>query len=396
MGRVGLQIMALKSFLAALDGQDAYLLDMLTTNDVFKRELGPTRAVDALKVLFEEINAFSSGLTSPFQYTSPNTLRAQISAARMRITSRIEELNLTNNEESFQMEDLSMPEALDKRRVFVVHGRNMDARKAIFDFLPRINLDPIEWEEAVKMAGSTSASNLNAIERAFSHAQAAIIILTGDDLARLGKRYLSEHDDAYERDLTRQARPNVIFEAGMAFGLDPTRTVIVSFGKTRPISDIAGINILHLSDTPESRQKLAGRLKNAGCDVMLRHFMVTRIRSISMQVLRLLDAGHRTPPPPPQCSELVRTAAEGSEPNLHRAAFLSEYARLCRRPSYGKDVCRQGRLARAVDSVRSCLSPSMMESVHFLVANNAARWIASDGLMVDQVTICDPQGVHHD
>src|SRR5260370_19461326 len=269
MGRVGLQIMALKSFLAALDEQDAYLLDTLTTNDIFKRELGPTRALDALKVLFEEINAFSSGLTSPFQYTSnPNTLRAQINAARMRITSRIEELNLTNNEESFQMEkDLSMPKALDKRRVFVVHGRNMDARKAIFDFLPRINLDPIEWEEAVEMAGSTSALNLNAIERAFSHAQSAVIILPVDDLARLGKRYLSEHDDAYERNLTRQARPNGIFEAGMAFGLYTTRTVIVSFGKTRPISDIAGINILHLSDTPESRQKLAGRLKNAACDV---------------------------------------------------------------------------------------------------------------------------------
>ena len=156
----------------------------------------------------------------------------------------------------------------DPRRVFVVHGRNADARKAIFDFLPRINLDPIEWEEAIAMTASASPSTLTAIERAFSMAQAAVVILSGDDLARLGKRYLTPHDQAHERNITRQARPNVIFEAGMAFGQYPTRTVIVSFDRTRPISDIDGINILHLTDTAESRHKLAGRLKNAGCDVV--------------------------------------------------------------------------------------------------------------------------------
>lgn len=43
--------MALKSFLAALDEQDAYLLDMLRTNDVIRRELGPTTAVGTLKSL---------------------------------------------------------------------------------------------------------------------------------------------------------------------------------------------------------------------------------------------------------------------------------------------------------------------------------------------------------
>jgi predicted nucleotide-binding protein len=153
----------------------------------------------------------------------------------------------------------------DKRRVFVVHGRNILARDAVFELLRAIDLYPIEWEEAIAMTGNTSPSTLTAIERAFANAQAALVILTGDDLARLGKRYLSEQDEPYEHRLTRQARPNVIFEAGMAFGNHPGRTVIVSFGKTRPISDIAGTNILYLSDSPESRQKLAGRLKNAGC-----------------------------------------------------------------------------------------------------------------------------------
>jgi hypothetical protein len=143
----------------------------------------------------------------------------------------------------------------------------MDARNAIFNFLPRINLDPIEWEEAIAMTGSAAPSILTAIERAFSHARAAVVILSGDDLSRLGRRYVTENDEPYERHPTRQARPNVIFEAGMAFGLYPTRTLIVSFGKTRPISDIGGINILYLSDDAQSRKKIAGRLTNAGCGV---------------------------------------------------------------------------------------------------------------------------------
>jgi hypothetical protein len=137
----------------------------------------------------------------------------------------------------------------------------------MFDFLARINLSPIEWEEAIAFTGAAAPSNFTAIERAFYNSQAAVIILTGDDLARLGKRYLEAHEELYETNLTRQARPNVIFEAGMAFGMFPARTLIVSFGKTRPFTDVAGFNILFVNDDAESRQKIAGRLKNAGCDV---------------------------------------------------------------------------------------------------------------------------------
>jgi predicted nucleotide-binding protein len=33
----------------------------------------------------------------------------------------------------------------DKRRVFVVHGRNILARDAVFELLRAIDLYPIEW-----------------------------------------------------------------------------------------------------------------------------------------------------------------------------------------------------------------------------------------------------------
>ena len=39
-------------------------------------------------------------------------------------------------------------------------------------------------------------------------------------------------DPAYERRLTGQARPNVLFEAGMAYGKDPNSTVLAQLGVT--------------------------------------------------------------------------------------------------------------------------------------------------------------------
>jgi hypothetical protein len=118
-------------------------------------------------------------------------------------------------------------EAVNTRRVFVVHGRNMQARDAMFAFLRAIDLNPIEWEEAIDMTNETSPYIGHVVDIAFSKAQAAVILLTGDDMARLGRRYLTPSDQEYEKRLTPQARPNVIFEMGMAFGKYPGRTLIV-------------------------------------------------------------------------------------------------------------------------------------------------------------------------
>ena len=220
-----------------------------------------------LEAIFGEVNALRHSLLLPFKRTDdPDSLRPQIRSARARVDEQIKAIRNSLEESTKLKLGRPLPD-VDRRRVFVVHGRNMPARDAIFNFLSRINLSPIEWEEAIDMTGSTAPSNLTTIEHAFSNARAAVIILSGDDIARLGRRYLSETDGPYERLPTGQARPNVIFEAGMSFGYYPARTLFVSFGKTRPISDIDGINILYLSDDAKSRKKIAGRLTNAGCAV---------------------------------------------------------------------------------------------------------------------------------
>lgn len=155
----------------------------------------------------------------------------------------------------------------DTRKVFVVHGRNLLARDAMFEFLRAIDLSPIEWSELVEQTGSAAPYIGGILEEGFRHAQAVVVLLTGDDLARLGTRYSSVNDPAEETQLTPQARPNVLFEAGRAFGSHPERTVLVALGRIRSFSDTAGRHIIYMNDSPAKRQELARRLKTAGCSV---------------------------------------------------------------------------------------------------------------------------------
>jgi hypothetical protein len=164
----------------------------------------------------------------------------------------------------------SRPSHTLKRRgttVFVVHGRDLAARDAVFDFLRSLNLRPLEWTQALKLTRKGSPYVGEVLDAAFREAAAVIVLLTPDDEAKLGAAFLQPQDPKHERELTGQARPNVLFEAGMAFGRDPNSTVLVQLGETRPFSDVGGRHVLHLSNTPVSRHEFATKLANAGCNV---------------------------------------------------------------------------------------------------------------------------------
>jgi predicted nucleotide-binding protein len=161
------------------------------------------------------------------------------------------------------------PQKLNRSRVFVIHGRNEPMRRALFDFLRAIDLKPIEWSEAVALTGKPSPFVGEILDAAIQYAQAIIVLFTGDDQARLRDEFLSGNDPVYERETTPQSRPNVIFEAGLALGKYPERTILVQVGTLRPFSDIAGRHLIRLKNTSKSRQDLALRLRLAGCDVDL-------------------------------------------------------------------------------------------------------------------------------
>lgn len=152
-----------------------------------------------------------------------------------------------------------------RRKVFVVYGRNIAALKAMYEFLGALNLEPIEWEQARQLTGEPNPFVGRILEVAFRNAQAVIVLLTGDDEARLREAYRREHDEAYERIYTPQPRQNQIFEAGYAFGKFPKRTILVQFARIRPFSDISGRYIPNFTGTAEDRHALKNSLKTAGC-----------------------------------------------------------------------------------------------------------------------------------
>jgi len=159
---------------------------------------------------------------------------------------------------------------LQRRRgtsVFVVHGRNERARDAMFQFLRALGLQPIEWNQAVRMTGEPTPYVGTILDTAFREAAAVVVLLTPDDEARLRKAYRKRRDPGYEHRLTGQARPNVLFEAGMAFGRNPQSTVLAQISDVRQFSDVAGRHIVRVGNDPTTRQALATRLANAGCNV---------------------------------------------------------------------------------------------------------------------------------
>jgi len=153
-----------------------------------------------------------------------------------------------------------------KKKVFVVHGRNEDARIAMFTFLRSLSLEPIEWAEAISLTKKGTPHIGEILDHAFNNARAVIVLFTGDDIAKLCSSLLKSDDLSYEKEFTPQSRPNVLFEAGMAFGREPDRTILVALGNIRPFSDIAGKNMVKISNKPEDKHKLVSRLKTAGCD----------------------------------------------------------------------------------------------------------------------------------
>ena len=150
-----------------------------------------------------------------------------------------------------------------RRTVFVVHGRNEEARAAMYALLRAARLDPLEWDHAIRLAGGGSPYVGNVVRAGMNAAHVVVVLFTGDDLARLRPEFLEPGQKA-ERP-TPQPRPNVIFEAGMAMAIGEDRTLLVEIGRLRGLSDIEGRHAVRLNNSFQSRKRLLTRLQGMGC-----------------------------------------------------------------------------------------------------------------------------------
>jgi len=153
--------------------------------------------------------------------------------------------------------------AEDPRVVMVVHGQDPVAARAMFDWLRATNLRPQEWSQLVKSSGAASPFIGEILETAFRQAQAVVVLFTPDEQARVRPELVKGRSS-----WRLQARPNVLFEAGMAFATHPERTVLVVLGDQEIPSDLAGRHYVRL-DSVGALRDLAQRLEQAGCPVDL-------------------------------------------------------------------------------------------------------------------------------
>lgn len=155
-----------------------------------------------------------------------------------------------------------VPSLPNSRNVFVVHGRNVAAKSAMFRFLRTLQLKPIEWNWAVRLTRMGAPYTGEAVDVGIEDARAVVVLLTGDDIIRLPRAGMAGFFSH-----VAQARPNVLFEAGIAFSKRRDQTILVQLGKVRPCGDMNGRSLVKLTNKTSSRWNLAQRLHTAGCPV---------------------------------------------------------------------------------------------------------------------------------
>jgi hypothetical protein len=154
-------------------------------------------------------------------------------------------------------------------RIFLVHGRDLEAASWMRECLSQLGMRTIEWNEAISLTGSASPYILDVVRAGMNAADATVVLFTGDEEVEL-RPNLQKANEAHTTGY--QSRPNVWLEAGISLAIDRSKTIFIEYGDCRTASDLNGIHFLHCSeDTPinEFMRTLATRLITAGCKANL-------------------------------------------------------------------------------------------------------------------------------
>lgn len=143
---------------------------------------------------------------------------------------------------------------VDSKEVFIVHGRDNEAKETVARFLEQLELTPVILHEQPNQ-GKTI------IEKFEFHAQpsCAVVLLTPDDAGAL---------QGDENNLKPRARQNVIFELGFFIGsLGRERVCALTKGDVELPSDYEGVVYIPLDETGGWKMSLVRELKSVGLDV---------------------------------------------------------------------------------------------------------------------------------
>lgn len=153
----------------------------------------------------------------------------------------------------------------DPKKVFIIHGRNSAALTAVEHFLKALKLEPLDFDELAADMGTEFIGNI--VLEGLRRANGIVVLFTPDEFSGLLPQFRGARDK--ESDIKRwQSRPNVIFEAGIAFGTARDRSVLVTLGgEVSLFSDVDGVHILRLDNNVKNRDRFRQKLIGMGCEL---------------------------------------------------------------------------------------------------------------------------------
>lgn len=214
----------------------------------------------------EHVKEFTDIWFSPIVMPSSDTDRREAYVTGLRdalclLQSMMDEVSRYwpegNQEEAASTPPVSS--SMSGKKVFVVHGRDIDTAQTVARFLERVALEPVILHEQPN-EGRTI------IEKFEDHANVgfAVVLLTPDDEGQLRE----ESGDA--RILNPRARQNVLLELGFFLGkLGRERTCAIKKGDVDIPSDYTGVVLTVMDDAGAWKTELARELRNAGMDLDL-------------------------------------------------------------------------------------------------------------------------------
>lgn len=140
------------------------------------------------------------------------------------------------------------------KSVFIIHGRDLKARDRVVKFIKSMRLEWLTFESVSHGLGPNPYI-ANIILEGIRQADAVVALFTPDEqVAMFGPDGELEIDNA--QGPRWQARPNVIFEAGVAHGIAESKTLLVTLGAdVSMLSDLGGKHFVNL-DQPKGSKML--------------------------------------------------------------------------------------------------------------------------------------------
>jgi predicted nucleotide-binding protein len=151
---------------------------------------------------------------------------------------------------------------------FIIHGRETQLKDALKAFLISLGIEPVDFDAVrARLAGAVTVDRV--VQEGMHRTDFVIALFDPEDYSSLAPRFRGAVPTP--DDVRWQPRPNVIFEAGIAFGQNPSRILIVRTCALPPFSDLSGVHFIGLTNDRSGRETLKNTilatLTKVGCSV---------------------------------------------------------------------------------------------------------------------------------